>query len=353
MTARVVVVGTGAFATAVAQGLAAASPTTGMTVLGRRLDAVDAAVSGIRQAAARALDPGSGGDAPVGRITGRAVPLDLDVDLTPHLAAEQPDVVVVAASLHSPYTPADGRDRWSALLGATEFGVTGLLQAPLAVRAAQAVDQIGGVLVNACYPDFVNPLLAALGLPVLCGLGNVHTIATILGDGARLLAHHRHLKAAPAGDAEEVRAWDVDGAPVPVAAPLADLRSRSRRQLNDLGATAGGRLLAALLHGEDVATSVPGPAGLPGGYPVRVSRHRCQLDLPAGLSQAVAVAWNQRHAAAEGIRVADDRIELSGRAGQALQELGVVPGPSLPVSDWAMAAHRLHTTRANLTGMSP
>jgi hypothetical protein len=373
VTSRVVVAGTGAFATTLAGALAAASPAAGLTLLGRRPSAVEAAVAAVRRAAtdSKALDealggdasasrgaaptpgPGLGGEAIEDRVTGRVVPLGIDVDLTPYLATERPDLVVVAASLHSPYAAAAGQDRWSALLGATEFGFTGLLQAPLAVRAAQAVERTGGVLVNACYPDFVNPLLAALGLPVLCGLGNVHTLAAGLtggsGAGARLLAHHRHLKTSPDGD-QDVRAWDDLGAPVPVADALATLRTRSRRQLNDLGAAAGGRLLADLLQGEDVATSLPGPGGLPGGYPVRVNRHGCQLDLPADLSRAEAVAWNQHHAVAEGIRVADDRIELSGRAGDVLQERGVVRGPSLPVDDWATAAHRLHTTRATLTG---
>jgi hypothetical protein len=355
VTSRVVVIGTGAFATALTGALAAASPASAVTVLGRRASTVDATVAAVRRAADPARQAGPEGR---NRITGRVVPLAIDVDLTPHLAAHRPDLVVVAASLHSPYASADESDAWSARLGATEFGFTGLLQAPLAVQAARVVDRTGGVLVNVCYPDFVNPLLAALGLPVLCGLGNVHTLAVGLagetGAEHRLLAHHRHLKTAPGGTGDgsdgEVRAWDGDGTPVTVdPAALAELRTRSRRRVNDLGAAAGGRLLAALLAGEEIATSLPGPAGLPGGYPVRVTRDACHLALPPGLTRTDAVAWNQQHAAAEGIRVAHGRIELTGRAGDALQELGVVDGPSLPVADWSTAAHRLLTTRATLT----
>ncbi len=79
----------------------------------------------------------------------------------------------------------------------------------------------GAWLVNACFPDAVNPVLAALGIPVLCGIGNVGTLAAsaqaALGlpdqRRLRLLAHHTHLHA-PHDPADEARAW-LDGSPLP------------------------------------------------------------------------------------------------------------------------------------------
>lgn len=350
---RLTVVGTGAFATSLVSALVAdGRGPAHVTVVGRTRAATSRA---LRTVLARA------GGAPAVSLHSCTVPLGLDGDLTPVLAALRPDLVVVCASLHSPYPPADRDDAWTALVAECEFGLTGLLQAPLAVQAARAAAENGGPpVVNACYPDFVNPLLTALDLPVLCGLGNVHTLATGLAlrlpappQGMhRVLAHHRHLKkGVPTG--EDARTWWPGTSAHQVTAALDDLRDLPRRELNDLGARAGGRLVAALLGNAVTRTSLPGPAGLPGGYPVRAGIDGCVLDLPDELTVDEATGWNQRHALAEGIRVRDGRIEVSGRTGRALQRLGVVPAESIDVDGWHDAARRLLHVRDVMSRQPP
>lgn len=340
----VVVLGTGAFAQALTKALVSEPDLAfHLSILGRSPAAVQ-----------RMLDLAHPHQRSVS-TSGTVTNLSSDADLTPHLQALQPTLVLVCASLHSPYSHRSS-DAWSAVLDHAGFGVTGLLQAPIAVRAAQATAQVTDAqLVNACYPDFVNPLLAALGIPVLCGLGNVHTLASGLRAAlpwdhgpVRVLAHHRHLKPdLPA--AEDARIWSAEASGEQATAALGVLRARPRLDLNSLGAAAGGRLLAALLRGERVAASLPGPYGLPGGYPVRVDGRRCDLDLPTGVSVAEAVAWNRCHAAAEGIDVTPDgMIEFAGPTADALDRLDVVRTSSISVDAWDEASRRLVRARTVL-----
>jgi hypothetical protein len=73
-------------------------------------------------------------------------------------------------------------------------------------------------------------------------------------------------------------------------------------------------LMLALAAGHDWRGHVPGPAGLPGGYPVALRQGRLALDLPAGLSREDAVAWNARYEAENGLSVAaDGRVHYAGR----------------------------------------
>ncbi|MFD3328028.1 hypothetical protein [Streptomyces sp. NPDC058701] len=229
------------------------------------------------------------------------------------LATLRPDVLVAAGSEQS---PAEGRSTpsaWTDLLNRSGFGLTLALQSTVAgnLAAACAEASPGTTLVNACFPDAVNPLLHAGGLPVVCGLGNVATLASALSarlglpdqQRLRLLAHHAHLHA-PADPDDDVRGW-LDGAPLPeLRSLLTPVRSRPRHHLNEVGAAAGAAAVAALAGSGPVHTGhLPGPHGLPGGYPVVVGHRQVRLRLPDGVSREQAVAWNLRHAALDGVAV--------------------------------------------------
>jgi hypothetical protein len=195
----------------------------------------------------------------------------------------------------------------------TGFGVTLPLQARLAIETAQAIQRIGSptLFVNACYPDAVNPLLAGLGLPVFCGVGNVATLAVGLrahlgtAGHLKLLAHHDHLHA-PAHPEDEALAWLDDVAVAEVGKLLARQRGVDRRRLNHITGFAAALVLAAMAAEEEIATNLPGPLGLPGGYPVRLTGRALTLDLPSGLDEAAATAFNERAAAREGVVLGDD-----------------------------------------------
>ena len=48
---------------------------------------------------------------------------------------------------------------------------------------------------------------------------------------------------------------------------------------------------------------MPGPNGLPGGYPVKFAAGRLDLDLPANLTREEAIAWNLSYEEERGVVV--------------------------------------------------
>jgi hypothetical protein len=242
------------------------------------------------------------------------------------------------------------------------FGLTLPLHAELAIVAGQAV-QDGcpeAWYVNGCFPDAVNPVLACLGLPVLCGIGNIAIIAaglqTALGvaDHGRLavLAHHVHLHA-PEAAPDEALAW-LDGAPVAeVGKLLAAARRVARPELNQVTGLTAALLLRDLLAGDEVDAHVPGPLGLPGGYPVRVSPLGVTLRLPVGVSEDDAITANQRWAALDGVVVGDNRIlfapRVAAEVGSAWSRLGGADlSAGFAARDVIEVARLLHRLRAEL-----
>ena len=78
-----------------------------------------------------------------------------------------------------------------ALVAEGGLSATAVLQAPLSIEVARAVKAVRpqAHFINCCFPDVVNPLIAALDLPISCGVGNVailsNAFAGALGAGAR------------------------------------------------------------------------------------------------------------------------------------------------------------------------
>ncbi|HEX6873878.1 MAG TPA: potassium transporter TrkA [Micromonosporaceae bacterium] len=246
-------------------------------------------------------------------------------DLAFALDRLRPTVLVCVASAQSPYERVLAPSAWTDLIGCAGFGATLALQAELVARLAHALARTtsDALLVNGCFPDAVNPVLAGLGLPVHCGLGNVATLAACLQAALdlpdqrelRMLGHHAHL-AQPAGaaatdaaQAQEVLVWR-GGQPMPgVTDLLAGYRALPRTELNAIAGHAAARLLAELVGGSaDLRTNLPGPVGLPGGYPVHLRGRSLELNLPAGLSRADAVAWNAAAGLRDGVEVIGSKV---------------------------------------------
>ncbi|MFI0983627.1 hypothetical protein ACH4SP_42325 [Streptomyces sp. NPDC021093] len=350
---RLLVLGTGSLATAVCCALAhAPGGDLQVTVAGRsaRAAAELAHVAGVR--AHSAAVP----------VTFDAAPAGQQLQDPQQLVAQAaPDLVLVCASSHSPWERERTPSAWTDLVTAAGFGLTLPFQADLAVRAVRAVAATGSSaqVVNACFPDAVNPVLDALGLRVLCGVGNAGLVAASLAhalevdDTARLrvLAHHVHL--APPGTGEdEARVWLDDTEVADPARYLARMRQTPRERLNLVTGQTAARVITALLHGMDLDTSVPGPWGLPGGYPVRVREGRLELALPAGLSRSAATAWNRRAGARDGIEVIDGMVRFTDRVRNALRLAGAdewVDG--FPVQDLDSARTRLTALRTRLRSL--
>ncbi|GLW10398.1 hypothetical protein Misp01_55260 [Microtetraspora sp. NBRC 13810] len=352
---RLTLFGTGELARVVANSLALLhSGPLHVTIAGRDLGKA-ADLGRVAQTLARSRHPGSVFEAVELECFEESGPV---AELLVRLA---PDVVVCCASLSSSREAETTPSAWTELIGGAGFGIALPLHTVIPLTLAQALRQIGSkaVLLNSCYPDAVNPLLAAQGLPIFGGLGNAATIAAAVqaelrvADRERLhvLAHHRHLYG-PAGG--EVAIW-LDGHRIEdagrVLAPLRAARRSSRYPLIGMAAAhlvnAVGGDVPELLH-------LPGPLGHPGGYPVVVQGRSVAISLPGGVSMAEARTVNARAAEADGVSVsaegwATPSPEASRQLAACLPELAA----GFAAGDVRSAAKELLDLRARLRRCEP
>lgn len=327
MPLTLAIVGSGSLARATCLAISIAAPpdTAGMTVVLLARDGAAAAriahVSGVRAAlSGRSV-----------RFT--AVPVDPTdpAALGDALAALAPDGVLVCASTQSPWEPIDRPSAWTALMGRAGFGLTLPFQAQVALAVGAAVRRSSpaAFIVNACFPDAVNPLLVACQVPVAAGVGNVGILAAALQaalglpDQGRLhvIGHHLHLHA-PADPRDEAMVW-LDGERLDdVAGLLAAHRAAGDgRGNNDITGLLAARLVLALLTGAGEDTHLPGVEGLPGGYPVRITAGEVALRLPPGVVREQAVAANRRWATRDGALVDGGRVLFGPAVTEALAPL--------------------------------
>jgi hypothetical protein len=198
-----------------------------------------------------------------------------------------------------------------------------------AVRAAGLTAPV----VNAAFPDAVNPTLATLGLAPTVGIGNVANVIPALRSAVAaflsepvadvritLFTQHFFSHRVP-------RFGDAGGAPFDLRASVRGqsvthlldfdrvlhlVSTRFRRQGGVPGqlltAASAMSVLSAMLRGSGEVTHAPGPNGLPGGYAVRVSESRVDVALPSGLSLDEAVRINAECQRFDGI----ERIDADG-----------------------------------------
>ncbi|MEH2477961.1 hypothetical protein V1282_001318 [Nitrobacteraceae bacterium AZCC 2146] len=279
------------------------------------------------------------------------------------IAAVSPSVVVQSASMQSPWKVDRMDSAWSKLVADAGFGMTLAFHAVLPSRTSRALrDGAGATFVNTCYPDGVNQVLRAAGLPIACGVGNIGIFSSIITglvsqpqrENIRVLGHHQHLvqwrKPGTERTGAPVRAWigddeiaDVDAMTRHVQLPYRDLNVIS-------GASAVPVLLALAGHGK-INAHVPGPGGLPGGYPVTVEKGKTSLNLPKGISEQDAVTWNKSFEAADGVSVSTDgRVVYSEVAQRAIAAHSKELAAGFHVRDIEPAAKALGELRARLGG---
>ncbi|MGN8343725.1 hypothetical protein ACLEJQ_08970 [Pseudomonas sp. SMV71] len=229
----------------------------------------------------------------------------------------KPDVIVSAASAYSPYGSGPG--------AGAPFGSTLPLQLPIATNVARAAHSCGndGLLLNACYPELVNPVARLLGTPFDAGLGNAQTLNWAQdfgaqGDRFQALAHHSHLGKNPR---KIPLMYDATNGLIhePLAACIEALdrrRALSREERNDIGATAAASLIAELAMSPSVNACLPGVGVETGAMPVSLGLGRaakpCIKLSGADLNQVRA--RHRQECMAEGWDIFDDVLELSSDA---------------------------------------
>jgi hypothetical protein len=268
------------------------------------------------------------------------------------LARVRPDLVVQCAALRSPWALAGREDAAARAVTAAGLGLRLPYQLPVILSVMRAVKDAGyaGPVANLSFPDVTGPVLRRLGLAPAVGLGNAGMIlrrvrAALRAAGPeadlpliRILGHHCQVHAVmqaqqPADPNARCRVYlgedgQRDDALAYQAPPLAP-----GLRYNAVTAAAAVPVLEALLPGAaPLRCSAPAPGGLPGGYPVRIEDGGVTLDLPPGLTEQEAIAFNDAMARGDGIERIDDdgTVHFTAAAHDAVASAG--PGLAEPVA---------------------
>lgn len=247
-----------------------------------------------------------------------------------------PDVIINCAVMQTWHRIRLLPEAEYARLSSATLGAWLPVQLLLPYRLSQAIREAGynGPFINTSLSDLTNPALATVGMAPTIGIGNVDVIAPAiqllaarqLGVAAdevdvSLVAHHVHwVYPREAGYKDgapyHLRIF-VDGTDVTDQFDTYDVMIDSVKlfppgiDFTTVSATSAIRNAMALVSDGEFRTHAPGPHGLPGGYPVRISRGAVETDFgaAAGISEARAVTINEEAQRFDGIeKIADDGI---------------------------------------------
>jgi hypothetical protein len=237
------------------------------------------------------------------------------------LRRRKPDVIVFGAALRNPNAVRISKDPKAQTLWSAGMGVQLAYQVPILLSVMKAVKEVSPdtPLINATVPDICHALLHAGGLAPTAGFGNNGIIQMRVE--ANLFR-------------EQLRAGDRNVANVPRVRVIGgfahvidvmfgqnpgDVKKEPLVFLGEEGTRAGGDAVyagedlansitnpnmptalsampvieALLPGGADTYTSMPGPLGMLGGYPVKISNQKIELDLPPSITLEEAVKFNQ------------------------------------------------------------
>jgi hypothetical protein len=351
----ILILGTGPFAQRIACDLAAtAAEPTRVAIAGRNAFRLAWILTAARARAEMFARPVA--------LEGHEIDLAVSGRIGELLARLRPSVVVQAASLQPASVISGAGNAWTRLVAEGGLSATAVFQAVLTSRVARALTQVSprSRLINCCFPDVTNGIVAAMGLPVECGIGNIailaHAFAGLLDGDPRpklqMLCHYQNIapwRLAPARrSGPSPRVW-LDGVEVgDVYARFAAVQLTPEPVI-DISGASGVTLMLAMAHGRDWLGHVPGPMGLPGGYPVALRDGRIRLDLPTGVDREAAIAWNGRFEAENGLVIGTDgRARYTGRLHEALQAESPDLAAGFAVADLEHVWHAMSALRERL-----
>jgi hypothetical protein len=276
--------------------------------------------------------------------------LDLgDIQSTAHVIEElQPGLILNCATAQTwwvrhHYLSAAQADR----LGQAGAGPWLPTHLALARKLMLAIRTAGwqGHVINSGFADASNAVLARQGMAPTMGLGNIDLVTPgVQVAAARRLGvptgevrvyavlHHYHLtcfRDSPTGAPPYYLRILLDDRDVTdrfdTGQLLYEVRQRgvSGRHLDPVVAASGVKNALALLLDLDQLTHTNGPAGLPGGYPVRVAAAGAEVVLPPGLSMEQAIGINEQAQRGDGIECIeeDGTVVFTQRAVRIMREV--------------------------------
>jgi len=266
----------------------------------------------------------------------------------------KPKVILLAASLQSPWESSQVENAWTSLIVDAGFGITLPLQLKFAAEVSHGAADSESAIMNACYPDCVNVVLHRLGFRTTCGIGNSAIVEAfcrsrrdIGSDDIRVVGHHGHLTAWLKGRTaqSQPRIW-VKGKERKSPRLRPNLGSIDE-ELNCVTSATATRLVMSLFLGETLHTSVPGVAGLPGGYPFTLRNRKFILHLPSGITAAEAIAHNKTGEQLDGLDLGAG-VKFLGKAQQSLAQAGFEYAEGFDLTEWQSVCDRMSALRDHL-----
>lgn len=253
-----------------------------------------------------------------------------DIDSTAQLIQEtKPSVIINCAVMHTWHLIRKLPSEVYSKLSSATLGAWLPVQLSLAYKLGLAIQQSQADThyINTSLSCITNPVLGKLGVPPTIGIGNVDLIApavrTLVAKEIGvprnnitvfMLAHHIHWvypreagyrKGAPyymklmLGDKDITKEFDTDRLMYEAVKLYPEGIA-----FTTVSASSTIKNLMALIFDAGILTHSPGPNGLPGGYPVRLSARGAEVILPEELSLEKAIQINeeaQRYDGVEGI----------------------------------------------------
>jgi KR domain len=343
----VLIIGTGDMGERLATGLATSGRVRRLVLAGRSSAALAVVAATVASVSDCLVEP----------VQADAARQDAVAEL---LARTRPDLVVQCAALRSPWALVSRPDPAAQAVAAAGLGLRLPYQLPVILSVMRAVKDAGyaGPVANLSFPDVTGPILRRLGLAPALGLGNAGMIlrrARAAFHAAkpeadlpliRVLAHHSQVSASmqaqpPADSDARCRVYlGEDGQRDDGLAFRAPALAPGLRY-NAVTAAAALPVLEALLPGSaSLRWSTPAPGGLPGGYPVVIANGAVTLDLPPGLTEQDAIAFNDSMARRDGIEKIDDdgTVHFTAASREAVANFGYGIAEPLAVDDlWERA----------------
>ena len=348
--------GTGAFAGRIALDIASTTPDpVNVVIAGRNRDRLD----WLRTA-------GNARAAMFGRPASFSTML---IDLLEEGASEwmiratRPKIAVQAASVQTSSVISDTGNAWAALVREGGLSATAVFQALLSSRVAQAISEHAPdtALINCGFPDVVNAMIMALGHKVLCGTGNVAILSNVFAGAKgitdpgrlRVLAHYQNLGAwrRPNTERQGARAPRVfvDGREIGDVFAEFDSVKLTPEPAIEISGASGVTLICAYAAGKPWMGHVPGPNGLPGGYPVRLENGALSLALPQGVSEEEAVSWNASYEEKNGLVIKGGTARFTGALHKVFEQAGFAHADGFEIDQLETVYRDLDGLRERLT----
>jgi len=273
----------------------------------------------------------------------------------------QPDLIVQTASLRSPFAVMMADHPVAHALHKAGMAVQFGYQFPLVHSIMQGVRTVAPdtPVANVSYPDLAHSILNSHGLAPTAGLANTGIIQMRIETNllreklpnksdainvpqVRVIGGHAHVYGVlfgekPKNGKDEPWVYLGDSAQRADDILYSGANLLHCPNLNMLTCAASLPVLEALLpNGADCFTSMPGPLGMLGGYPVKISQAKIELDMPENISLSDAQSMNIDSMRIDGIESVecDGTIHYTEAAQQAMAEIEPrLTTPYNPITD--------------------